>query len=405
MVPFEQQQQQQQDRVDCCIGRTRLAAMIGDCPRTCLIVCFLHLRWLILSLSQRVAMCGWRGILRQSDKFLKIQAATVDRPHDLGPLAPLFDTTAAVANRAEGLLQCQDYQGAASAAVAALENAKPHLAPLTRTALVAGKALMAPAIAQFMDDEQTDKPGWDVFAEAWDMFVLALRLDPENEEAQEEFEKLQQLRQMMSATQHNHPEPPSPPPSPNHPEPLDVIVVGAGASGVGIGLMLTHTFGLDPQRVLLIERGTTVGETFRQWPREMRFISPSFNQQGWTKSFDLNSVAYGTSPAFTLHTEHPTGEQYADYLCALAEQAELNVQTYTEVTAVRPFGVPVAGGVCDVTDGEGFEVEVRVQGQETLPTVLRTRFVVSDPQSWRGYMFSHMMFDRCGQPVSSSTRE
>ena len=80
MVPFEQQQQQ--DRVDCCIGRTGLAAMIGDCPHACLIVCFLHLRWLILSLSQRVAMCGWRGILRQSDKFLKIQAATMGRPHD-----------------------------------------------------------------------------------------------------------------------------------------------------------------------------------------------------------------------------------------------------------------------------------------------------------------------------------
>ena len=43
-----------------------------------------------------------------------------------------------------------------------------------------------------------------------------------------------------------------------------------------------------------------MGESFRLWPKEMRFISPSFNQQGWTKSFDLNSVAYGTSPAFTL---------------------------------------------------------------------------------------------------------
>ena len=46
MVTFEQQQQQ--DRVDCCIGRTGLAAMIGDCPRTCLIVCFLHILWLIV---------------------------------------------------------------------------------------------------------------------------------------------------------------------------------------------------------------------------------------------------------------------------------------------------------------------------------------------------------------------
>ena len=83
--------------------------------------------------------------------------------------------------------------------------------------------------------------------------------------------------------------------------------------------MLTNTFGLDPERVLLVERGNAVGETFRRWPKEMRFISPSFNQQGWTKSFDLNSVFHGTSPAFSLHAEHPTGEQYATYLSTLAE--------------------------------------------------------------------------------------
>ena len=85
MVPFDQQQEE--DRVDCCIGRTGLDAMIGDCPRTCLIVCFLHLRWLILSLSQRVVICGWRGVLSQSDKFLKIQAATMGRTDDKQTLA------------------------------------------------------------------------------------------------------------------------------------------------------------------------------------------------------------------------------------------------------------------------------------------------------------------------------
>ena len=83
--------------------------------------------------------------------------------------------------------------------------------------------------------------------------------------------------------------------------------VGAGASGVGVALMLTHTFGLSKERVLLVERGEGVGETFRRWPKEMRFISPSFNQQGWTGSFDLNSVAHGTSPAFSLHAQHPSG--------------------------------------------------------------------------------------------------
>merc|ERR1740138_1292344 len=114
---------------------------------------------------------------------------------------------------------------------------------------------------------------------------------------------------------------------------LDVIIVGAGAAGVGCALMLTKTFGLDASRVLLIERGETVGETFRRWPKEMRFISPSFNMQGWTSSFDLNSVAFGTSPAYSLGEQHPTGAQYADYLNALAGAANLRVRTETDVTS------------------------------------------------------------------------
>ncbi len=119
---------------------------------------------------------------------------------------------------------------------------------------------------------------------------------------------------------------------------LDVIIVGAGAAGVGCALMLTKTFGLDVSRVLLIERGETVGDSFRRWPAEMRFISPSFNQQGWTSSFDLNSIAHGTSPAYSLHTEHPSGAEYADYLHVLAKAAELRVLTMTEVVSVQALG-------------------------------------------------------------------
>ena len=117
-----------------------------------------------------------------------------------------------------------------------------------------------------------------------------------------------------------------------------MIIVGGGAVGVGCALMLTRTFGLETSRVLLIERGEGVGDTFRRWPAEMRFISPSFNQQGWTSSFDLNSIAYGTSPAFSLHTEHPSGEEYADYLDALAGAARLRVRTLTEVVSVEAIG-------------------------------------------------------------------
>ena len=106
-----------------------------------------------------------------------------------------------------------------------------------------------------------------------------------------------------------------------------------------------------------------VGESFRRWPKEMRFISPSFNQQGWTNSFDLNSVAFGTSPAYTLGTEHPTGIEYACYLSALAESNELNIRFLTEVNSVRP------------QTGGGFEVDTMSQASAGMLT-LCSRYVI-----------------------------
>ena len=123
----------------------------------------------------------------------------------------------------------------------------------------------------------------------------------------------------------------------------DVIIVGAGCSGIGTALMLTDPdfFGLDKSRVLLLERGSKVGESFRRWPEEMRFISPSFNQQGWTDSFDLNSISVKTSPAYSLHTEHPSGKEYAAYLDALAFTYDLNVRLDTEVMSIKDVGINV----------------------------------------------------------------
>ena len=145
----------------------------------------------------------------------------------------------------------------------------------------------------------------------------------------------------------------------------DVIIVGAGAAGIGCAFSLTNTFGLDPSRVLLLERGEDIGTSFRLWPEEMKFISPSFNQQGWTSSFDLNSIAHGTSPAFSLHAQHPSGAQYAEYLNALATDANLDVKLRTEVAGIERN----SNGV--------FDVRVRAAGVEGAPReTLRARFVV-----------------------------
>jgi hypothetical protein len=102
----------------------------------------------------------------------------------------------------------------------------------------------------------------------------------------------------------------------------DVIVVGAGATGVGVSVALKHA-GIE--NVVILDRHQ-VGASFAAWPAETRFITPSFptNSIGM---LDLNSVAIGVSPAFSLEVEHPTGQEYAAHLRGVAEFFELPVQT------------------------------------------------------------------------------
>ena len=229
---------------------------------------------------------------------------------------------------------------------------------LVEEALTRGRGLVANLVDQIKDDNQDD-PDPRYFRAPIDLFDFVLDLEPENLEAKEEIDKLSDILLDEEA--------PEPPPS-NHDNPFDVIIVGAGASGVGMGFMLTRIFNLDPHRVLLLERGEKVGDTFLRWPKEMRFISPSFNSQGWTGSFDLNSVAYGSSPAYSLHGEHPSGEDYAHYLHDVVETVKLNVQTNTEVIGLRPrrrggFAVDVVRTGMDQADAEARPVVTTLRSQ------------------------------------------
>lgn len=115
------------------------------------------------------------------------------------------------------------------------------------------------------------------------------------------------------------------------PKQFDCLIVGAGPAGLGVATALSH---LGLKRYAILERGQ-VGESFARWPAEMRLITPSFptNSIGM---LDLNSVAIGTSPGFSLRTEHPTGRQYAAYLQALAIHFKLPVQEGVELLAVEP---------------------------------------------------------------------
>ena len=302
--------------------------------------------------------------------------------------------------RTKAMYDAQDFAGAAREGTRALE-----ISGLADVALMRARALLHPLIdpsnlAKHI--EEATAPQRIDFEEAYVAYRLALIMDKDNKEAAYEASRVEQLLQCTSRDEllkqlgalppdaketnghdhdydhsaHHHHHHPEAGPDAGHdagPDPeldvdldYDVLIVGAGAAGIGCAIMLTGTFGVDPSRVVLIERGEAVGTSFRKWPEEMRFISPSFNQQGWTRSFDLNAVAYHkTPPAFTLQAEHPSGEQYADYLSWLAESSGLRVKLSTDVVATAR-----EGGV--------FGVRVRTRGDDGVPReeTLRSRFVV-----------------------------
>ena len=227
--------------------------------------------------------------------------------------------------QAEELMKKGDYEGVKEKAKAVLDELEPQIPLIAQAAKLQGKAIMSATIDQTV--ESGEKPSREVMEKVYESYDLSKKLNPNDEESERERYLAGQVLQKLDTDKE----------APFIAD-YDVVIIGAGASGVGTAFMLTDTFGLDRSRVILMERGPKVGESFRRWPEEMRFISPSFNQQGWTNSFDLNSVAIDTSPAFSFHTEHPTGKEYANYLASIARISKLNVKTSTEVVSVDDIG-------------------------------------------------------------------
>ncbi|OSX53491.1 NAD(P)/FAD-dependent oxidoreductase [Anoxybacillus ayderensis] len=107
------------------------------------------------------------------------------------------------------------------------------------------------------------------------------------------------------------------------------IIVGAGSAGIGMGILLKQ---LGIENFGILERDC-IGSSFRQWPKEMRFITPSFVGQGFG-ALDLNAVSPTTSPAYTLQKERLSGEDYALYLDLLAEHFDLPIREGVNVEHV-----------------------------------------------------------------------
>ena len=113
-------------------------------------------------------------------------------------------------------------------------------------------------------------------------------------------------------------------------EEFDVIVVGAGAAGIGVGVSLLHA---GVENFLIVER-ESVGASFSAWPDETRFITPSFPSNS-IGMLDLNSIAIGISPAFSMKVEHPTGKEYAMHLQDIADFFELPILEKTNISSIE----------------------------------------------------------------------
>ena len=101
---------------------------------------------------------------------------------------------------------------------------------------------------------------------------------------------------------------------------IDVAIIGAGPAGIGISAMLLE-LGIKSQVVLERKK---IGQSFDLWPKEMKLITPSFTTNFYGH-LDLNSVISATSPAYTLRKEHPSGQEYAQYLRAVSDYYKLPI--------------------------------------------------------------------------------
>ncbi len=110
---------------------------------------------------------------------------------------------------------------------------------------------------------------------------------------------------------------------------IPIIIVGAGPAGIGIATLLARC----EIPTIILEQGR-IGESFHRWPKETRFISPSFTGN-FFGSVDLNSITPESSPAYGLQTEHPTGLEYVDYLETIVEIYKLDVREKVTVQDIN----------------------------------------------------------------------
>jgi putative flavoprotein involved in K+ transport len=111
---------------------------------------------------------------------------------------------------------------------------------------------------------------------------------------------------------------------------FQTIIVGAGPAGISTVCAMLES-GLKDYAIL--EMGV-IGNSFKNWAKETKLLTPSFTSNMFMQP-DLNSVTPLTSPAYSMNTEHMTGDEYAKYLEHIAIYFELNIKENTKVMSVE----------------------------------------------------------------------
>jgi len=109
----------------------------------------------------------------------------------------------------------------------------------------------------------------------------------------------------------------------------DILIVGAGPAGIGMAVFLKRA-GVS---FTIIDK-ESIGSTFKRWPKQMTFITPSFTTNFFGYP-DLNSITPDSSPAFSLKKTFPTGSEYAKYLEAVARVENIEVKTGYQVLKIE----------------------------------------------------------------------
>lgn len=152
-----------------------------------------------------------------------------------------------------------------------------------------------------------------------------------------------------------------------------VTIIGAGPAGLGCAALLKQ-MGIKADDMLVLE-AKSIGNSFKNWPKEMRLITPSFPSNGYHQT-DLNAITPDTSPAFSLGKEHLSGKEYAEYLNMIAEHYEIRVQENTAVTQVTPDGND--GFILKTNNDQDIQTEYLIWAGGEYATPRLTGFAGSD---------------------------